>query len=89
MATRLKGKAYRPGCEHLECRMALASAHHSVAAPAAVELGSSKPRPIHQAAISGLVPLDQLGPGTTYQGFSGGLYGDGSNQPPPALLGAA
>jgi hypothetical protein len=69
--------------------MTLSAAHHAVAAIAAVTLGSSKPGPIHQATISGLVPLDQLGPGTSYQGFSGGLYGNGSNQPPPALLDAA
>jgi hypothetical protein len=69
--------------------MALSSAHHSVAATGAFELRVSKLRPIHKAVVAGLVPLDQLGPGTSYQGFSGGLYGDGSNQTPPALLDAA
>jgi hypothetical protein len=89
MSIRFRDRAYRPGCEHLECRITLSTAHHSVAAIASVRLASSKPRPIHHTAISGLVPLDQLGPGTSYQGFSGGLYGNGSNQPPPSLLDAA
>ena len=30
-----------------------------------------------------------MGPGTTYQGLDGGLYGQGSNQPPAGLLDAA
>jgi hypothetical protein len=89
MLIRFRNKAYRPGCEHLERRITLSAAHHSLAATAAVRVGSSETRLIHQAAIAGLVPLDQLGPGTSYQGFSGGLYGDGSNQPSSSLLGAA
>ena len=36
-----------------------------------------------------LVPLNALGPGATYKGQAGGLYGDGANTPPPALVDAA
>ncbi|MFO0957113.1 MAG: hypothetical protein U0800_06550 [Isosphaeraceae bacterium] len=34
-------------------------------------------------------PIDQMGPGETYQGLTGGLYGAGSNVPPRSLLDAA
>lgn len=34
-------------------------------------------------AATGLVPIDALGTGR-YQGFAGGLYGQGENAPPPA-----
>jgi hypothetical protein len=89
MAITSKNRAYRPGCEQLECRITLSSAHYSVARTAAIVRALSRSRSANQAASSGLVPLDQLGPGGTYQGFTGGLYGDGSNQLPPALLDAA
>jgi hypothetical protein len=89
MAIGSKGRAYRPSYEHLESRTVLSAARPFLAAAVAGLAGSSKPGSIHQASISGLVPLDQLGPGTSYQGFSGGLYGDGSNQPSSTLLGAA
>lgn len=39
-------------------------------------------------AQTGLVPLTELGSGT-YQGFQGGLYPGGQNQPPPAHATAA
>lgn len=89
MAITSKNRAYRPCCEHLECRITLSSAHPSVPRTAAIVRALSKSRSANQAAVSGLVPLDQLGPGTNYQGFSGGLYGNGSNQPSPGLLDAA
>jgi hypothetical protein len=41
-----------------------------------------------EADVEGLIPLTQLGPGETYEGLTGGLYGNGSNQIPPALLSA-
>lgn len=34
-------------------------------------------------------PIDRLGPGETYQGLSGGFYGNGSNAPPEFLGDAA
>src|SRR6185437_7457324 len=37
----------------------------------------------------GPIPLTAFGPGATYQGQEGGLYGAGSNQPSPSLLDAA
>lgn len=40
------------------------------------------------ATANAQVPLSDLGEGT-YLGYSGGLYDDGSNQPPPPLLGLA
>ncbi len=89
MAITLKSRAYRPGCEHLESRITLSSAHHSLPSTAATVRALSKSRSANQAAVSGLVPLDQLGPGTSYQGFSGGLYGNGANQPSPGLRDAA
>ena len=39
--------------------------------------------------VNGLVPIDQMAPGMTYQGQDGGLYGGGSNQPPASLLDSA
>jgi hypothetical protein len=37
----------------------------------------------------GLIPLTEIGPGMSYEGQAGGLYGGGSNQPSPSLLDAA
>ena len=37
----------------------------------------------------GLRPLEEFGPGETYKGYSGGLYGEGRNEPPPAHRAAA
>ena len=41
------------------------------------------------ADSSPMIPLTEFPRGHSYHGESGGLYGSGSNQPPPALLQAA
>lgn len=38
---------------------------------------------------TGFTPLTEMGPGDTYKGQDGGLYGSGSNSPPPAHQQAA
>jgi len=38
---------------------------------------------------TGFTPLTEMGPGQTYKGQDGGLYGSGSNNPPPAHQKAA
>ncbi|MBI5170480.1 MAG: DNRLRE domain-containing protein [Candidatus Eisenbacteria bacterium] len=44
--------------------------------------------PAFAQSTPGLVPLTDMGSGT-YRGYDGGLYGGGSNSPPPAHLAAA
>lgn len=41
------------------------------------------------SARFGPTPIDAMGPGETYQGLTGGLYGDGDNTPPEFLENAA
>jgi hypothetical protein len=82
-------RIYRPTCEALESRTVAAVAHaslihvtlvQSIAPAAAVHAGAQATNP---------VALTELGPGATYQGQDGGLYGGGSNEPPQALVDAA
>jgi hypothetical protein len=81
-------RACTPLCESLESR-ALATASHA----GLIHPGSAHRVP-HAVAVApkdavGPIPLTAFGPGATYQGQEGGLYGAGSNQPSPSLLDAA
>jgi hypothetical protein len=87
---KMKGsRACRPICESLESRTVATVSH---ASPIHAVLAHGVPRTAVAAVptdADGLIPLNDLGPGTSYQGQDGGLYGGGSNQPSPSLLDAA
>ena len=63
--------------------------YRSLLALAATGLAMATPGLAQNCAGSsvGTVPLTDMGP-ALYQGFSGGLYGNGQNQPPSAHLAA-
>ncbi len=66
----------------MNARIALTAAMLCLAAPSAI-VAQHK-----MTDTTGLVPLTEMG-GRLYQGEDGGLYGGGSNTPPPAHLAAA
>src|SRR5689334_10672084 len=81
-------RARRPLLESLESRTVATASHGFLIHPGLAH------RVPHAAALApsdavGPIPLNAFGPGATYQGQEGGLYGAGSNQPSPALLDAA
>jgi hypothetical protein len=82
-------RIYRPLCETLESRTVATVSHASL-----IDSGLAHRR-LHGAVAlaaadaGGLIPLTELGPGSSYEGQDGGLYGGGSNQPPQSLLDAA
>src|SRR5690349_4791916 len=81
-------RARTPLFEPLEVRTVAAVSHAGLMHPGLAHLAP------HAAALApsgavGPIPLTEFGPGATYQGQEGGLYGAGSNQPSPSLLDAA
>lgn len=87
---RMRGsRAHGPVCESLESR-AVANASH--AGSILAELAHHIPHVAAEHArleTDGLIPLTEIGPGMSYEGQDGGLYGGGSNQPSASLLDAA
>lgn len=80
---------FRPGYDLLESRTVLSPVGAAAGRLLDVNMITRRSAIISRFAASGLVPIDQMGPGTSYQGEDGGLYGGGSNEPPLGLLDSA
>jgi hypothetical protein len=82
-------RTYRPSCESLEPRTVATVSHAGLIDPGSVHRHLHGATALAAADAGGLIPLTELGPGSSYQAQDGGLYGSGSNQPPRSLLDAA
>src|SRR5947209_452873 len=82
-------RAYQPVAQPLEMRIVLSATARVAPVSIRQQLLARESTIGTKSELNGLVPLTDLGPGMSYQGFDGGLYGQGSNQPPTGLLNAA
>lgn len=82
-------RSYQPVVQPLEMRTVFNATARSAPVLLVRDLVAHNSTISPRSALNGLVPLTDLGPGMTYKGYDGGLYGQGSNQPPTALLNAA